>query len=311
MNDFQRYVAEEYVEQYRDGHMSRRSMLRHVGLIAGSAALAVGFLKELGVETTAEEILAAEPEPAPVSQRSAVTVAPDDPAIRAGWIVFPASDGAPIIGYLARPAALGAAPGIVVVHQNRGPNEHILDVARRFARDGFAALAVDLLSRSGGLGAIVDPAQVGALSTGGPPERNTADLMAGSAALVARSDVVPGGIGVTGYCFGGGLVWRLATTDPNVVAAVPYYGIAPPLDGVPNIRGPVLAIYAGNDERLNSTWPALRDALDSAGKSYEVMVYPDAMHAFHDDTGPAYKEDAARDAYARTVAWFRQYLPQA
>ena len=311
MNDFQRYVAEEYVEQYRDGQMSRRGMLRRIGLITGGAAMAVGFLKELGIEATAAEVLAAGPEAAPASQRSAITVAPDDPAIRAGWIVFRAEDGAPIIGYLARPSNPGANQGVLVIHENRGPNEHILDVTRRFARDGFTALAPDLLSRAGGVGSFNDPAQIGATLTAATPERNTADLSAGVAALVARDDVRPGGVGVTGYCFGGGMAWRLAVSDPNVVAAAPYYGIAPPLESVPNIRGPVLAIYAEEDERINASWPPLQAALDANGKTYQLAVYPGTRHAFHNDTGQNYNEGAARDAYQGTVAWFRQHLPQA
>jgi carboxymethylenebutenolidase len=311
LNDFQRYVAEEFVDDYRAGHLSRRGMLRRIGLITGGAAMAVGFLKELGIEATAEEVLAAGPEAAPTSQRSAVTISPDDPQIRAGWIVFRAEDGAPIIGYLARPSAAGANQGVLVVHENRGLNEHILDVTRRFARDGFTALAVDLLSRAGGTGGFNDPAQISATLSGAGPERNTGDLSAGVAALVARDDVRPGGVGVTGYCFGGGMAWRLATTDPNIVAAAPYYGIAPPLENVPNIRGPVLAIYAGNDERINASWPPLKDALDAAGKTYQLAVYPGTNHAFHSDTGQSYNEGAARDAYQGTVAWFRQYLPQA
>src|SRR5215212_7101785 len=108
VNDFQRYVAEEYVEQYQAGQMSRRGMLRRIGLITGGAALAVGFLKDLGIDATAAEVLAAGPEPAPPSQRSAVTVSPDDPSIRAGWTVFQADDGAAIMGYVAAPSAQGA-----------------------------------------------------------------------------------------------------------------------------------------------------------------------------------------------------------
>jgi carboxymethylenebutenolidase len=116
---------------------------------------------------------------------------------------------------------------------------------------------------------------------------------------------------VTGYCFGGGMAWRLATTDSNVIAAAPYYGIAPPLENVPNIRGPILAIYAENDARINASWPPLKEALDAAGKTYQLAVYPGVGHAFHNDTGQSYNEGAARDAYQGTVAWFRQYLPQA
>ena len=311
MNDFQRYVAEEYVEQYQGGQMSRRGMLRRIGLITGGAAMAVGFLKELGIEATADEVLAAGPDPAPLAQRSAITVSPEDPTIRAGWTVIRAEDGAAIIGYLARPSAPGANQGVLVIHENRGPTEHILDVTRRFARDGFTALAPDLLSRAGGVGAINDPAQIGATLTAATPERNTADLSAGVSALVARDDVRPGGVGVTGYCFGGGMAWRLAVSDPNVVAAAPYYGIAPPLESVPNIRGPVLAIYAENDERINASWPPLKEALDAAGKTYQLAVYPGVGHAFHNDAGQNYNEGAARDAYQGTVAWFRRYLPQA
>src|SRR5215208_2042218 len=153
LNEIQQYIAEEYVAHYKEGEISRRGMLRRIAYLSGSAALAVGFLKSAGIDTTADEVLAAGPDATPASQGNAVTVQPDDPAIRAGWIVYKAQDGEPLMGYLARPAGVGQQyPGILQVHENRGPTEHHQDVARRFAKAGFVPLLPDRVSRDGGNG---------------------------------------------------------------------------------------------------------------------------------------------------------------
>jgi carboxymethylenebutenolidase len=126
--------------------------------------------------------------------------------------------------------------------------------------------------------------------------------------LMAREDVRPGGVGVVGYCFGGGMAWRLATKDPNVLAAAPHYGSAPPLADVPNIKAKVLALYA-EDDNITRNFPSLEEVLRSAGVNYEAIVYPGTRHAFHNDTGQSYNAEAAKDAYARTVALFKATLP--
>jgi carboxymethylenebutenolidase len=312
LNYFQRYIAEEYVDHYKDGEMSRRSMLRRVMFLAGGAAMAVGFLKEMGVNVTAEEVLAAGPDTLPASQGNAVTVQPDDPAIRAGWIIYTADDGAPLIGYLARPADMSLKyPGIIQVHENRGPTDHHQDVARRFAKEGFVALLPDLLSRAGGLGAIADAAQVPALVSASP-ERNVGDLRAAVATLMARDEVRPGGVGAVGYCFGGGMVWRTVMADPNVIAGVPYYGPTPPapLDAASSIKAKILAFYASDDNFVNPRRGEMEDALKTYGVPYQFIEEPDTRHAFFNDTGQSYSPSAAADAWPKTLAFFRDSLPQ-
>lgn len=312
MNYFQRYIAEEYVEHYKGGEMSRRGMLRRVFFLAGGAAMAVGFLKELGVDATAEEVLAAGPDALPTSADNAVTIQPDDPAIRAGWIVYQADDGAPLIGYLARPADMGQKyPGVLHIHENRGPTDHHQDVARRFAKEGFVALLPDLLSRQGGLGAIADASQVPALVSASP-ERNVGDLRAAIATLMVRDEVRPGGVGAVGYCFGGGMVWRTMMADPNILAAVPYYGPTPPapLGSITSANAKVLAFYASNDNGVNSRRGEMEDELKTYGIPYQLIEEPNTMHAFFNDTGTSYSPEAAADAWPKTLAFFRDNLPQ-
>ena len=309
MNDLQQYIAAEYVEHYRDGEISRRGMLRRVAYLTGGAVLAVGFLKSVGIEVTADEVLAAGPDAAPASLGNAVTVQPDDPAIRAGWTIYQAEDGAPLIGYLARPAGVGQRyPGILQVHENRGPTEHHQDVARRLAKDGFVSLLPDLVSRAGGLGAIADAAQIPALGSQNT-ERNVSDLRAAVATLMAREEVRPGGIGSVGYCYGGGMVWRAAIADPNIVAAVPYYGPVPPVEGIPNLQARVLAFYASDDNFVNPGRPGLEDALKANGIQYQFVEEPNTKHAFFNDTGQNYNADAVADAWPKTLAFFRDTLP--
>jgi carboxymethylenebutenolidase len=310
VNDFQQYIAAEYVEHYKEGEISRRGMLRRVAYLTGGAALAVGFLKSLGIDTTAEEVLAAGPDATPASQGNAVTVQPDDPAIRAGWIVYQAADGAPLIGYLVRPAGVGQQyPGILQIHENRGPTEHHQDVARRFAKEGFVTLLPDLVSRDGGYGAIVDAAQIPALSSANT-DRNVSDLRVAVATLMARPEVRPGGVGAVGYCFGGGMVWRTIMAEPNIVAAVPYYGPTPQsLDGAANIKAKVLAFYGALDTNVNARMPEMEDALKSNGVPYQMVVEPNAAHAFFNDTGQNYNAEAAADAWPKTLAFFRDNLP--
>jgi len=310
LNEFQEYIAEEYVDHYKEGEISRRGMLRRVAYLTGGAVMAVGFLRGLGIDVTADEVLAAGPDATPASEGNALTVQPDDPAIRAGWIIYQGMDGAPLIGYLARPAGVGEQyPGVLHVHENRGPTEHHQDVARRFAKQGFVALLPDLVSRDGGYGAIVDAAQIPALGSANT-DRNVSDLRAAVATLMARPEVKPGGVGAVGYCFGGGMVWRTIMQEPNIVGAVPYYGPTPQdLSGAPNIRANVLAFYGGLDTRVTEGWPQMEDALKTAGVQYQAIVEPNAGHAFFNDTGQSYNAEAAADAWPRTLDFFRRNLP--
>jgi carboxymethylenebutenolidase len=180
-------------------------------------------------------------------------------------------------------------------------------VARRFAKAGYVALATDLLAREGGTPA-VDPDQVPALLSNAPSERHVADFAAGLQYLQTLDYVDGERIGMTGYCFGGGITWRCATALPELKAAVPFYGVAPDLKQVPNIRAAVFGVYAELDNRVNAGKDALEQALKDAGITYQMKVYPGVNHAFHNDTGQRYVEAQATQAWLDTLAWFEQYL---
>ncbi|HEY6102541.1 MAG TPA: dienelactone hydrolase family protein [bacterium] len=310
MSDLQRYILEEWAEEFEEGHLNRREFLRRTVLMAGGAALAVPILRSLGVTASLEEVSAASAGPAPrVAQASGVTVRPTDPALQSAGMVSFASGAVAVQGYLSRPKGEGAFPAVVVIHENRGLLEHFKDVTRRLAKLGYAALAVDLASGDGGTDKYAsDLAQVTAILGRTPPERMVEFLNASVRYLQGQAYVRRDRIGVTGYCFGGGMTWRLATANADLRAAAPYYGANPPLEDVPKIKAAVLAIYGGLDERINAGIPAVRAAMQKANVTHEIVVYPGAGHAFFNDTGGNYDATSARAAWDRTVAWFEKYL---
>jgi len=253
----------------------------------------------------AAEPTASQLEPVPGAQ-SPFSVPVGDPAVSSSRVTFP-SQGDEIMAYLAGPAAEGVYPAILVCHENRGLNPHIEDVARRFAREGYVALAIDLLSREGGTAAH-DRDEVPALLSGAPAERHVGDFAAGLAYLQEQPDVAGERIGMTGYCFGGGITWRCAVALQELKAAVPFYGPAPDLEQVPNIQAAVFGVYAELDERINAGKDALEQALIEAGITYQMKVYPGVNHAFHNDTGQRYVEEQATQAWQDTLAWFAEYV---
>lgn len=212
------------------------------------------------------------------------------------------------MAYLAKPTA-GTAPfaGVLVCHENRGLTDHIKDVTRRLAKAGYVGLAVDLLSEQGGTDK-VDAAQVPGVLGNTAPEQFIAYFQAGLAYLESLSNVRKGSIGMTGFCFGGGITWRVITKTPQIKAAVPYYGPNPPLEDVPGIQAAVLAFYGGNDTRINAGIPAIEDAMKKNNKVFEKMIYDGAAHAFNNDTGANFNSTAALDAWAKALAWFKKYL---
>jgi carboxymethylenebutenolidase len=233
----------------------------------------------------------------------------NDPSIAAEMVDLKSPDPAVRLrGYLASPGRMGpAAPGgVLVIHENRGLTDHINDVVRRVAKAGYIGLGVDLLSRNGGSEAIPDESQRTGILGQMPADQILADLSAGLDDLKGRAD--PNRLAVIGFCFGGGYTWRMATQRPDLRAAVPFYGPAPPLADVPNIKAAVLGIYGGNDTRINSSIPALEEALKQAGVTYEIKIYDGADHAFHNDTGARYNPSAATDAWERTLAWLQTHL---
>jgi carboxymethylenebutenolidase len=214
------------------------------------------------------------------------------------------------MGYVARPSNEAAAPVILVCHENRGLTPHLQDVTRRFAKAGYVGLAVDLLSRQGGSAAVGQENVPGALGNM-PPDQFVEDFKSGWRYLQGQPFADSARVGMTGFCFGGGVTWRVATQMPELLAAVPFYGPHPPVEDVPNIQAAVLAIYGELDSRINSGIPAIEQAMAENNKIYEKMIYQGADHAFHNDTGPRYHPEAAKDAWERTLAWFEQYVRNA
>ena len=307
-------LTEQLLRNYQRGRLARREALRRIAGIVGSLLIAENLLAGCvplpAAAPAADQAtpLAATAEPTnPPAEATAATVAPSDPAITEGPVEYP-GQGATILAYLARPAGAGPSPGVLVCHENRGLTEHIMDVARRLAKEGYVALAVDLLSREGGMDKITDPAGIPGLLSSIPPEQLVQDFRDGLRYLQEKPEVRRDRIGMTGFCFGGGVTWRCATQIPELGAAVPFYGPNPPLEDVPKIHAPVLGIYGEDDQRINSGIPALEEAMKQHGKVFEKKIYPNAGHAFFNDTGTRYNPEAASDAWARMLAWFGKYL---
>lgn len=297
MNDLQRYLVEEAVEDYEEGRLTRRGALRAITGVAG-AALATRLLdaRAQGAKTAASK---APPSTPP-------QVLPNDPDIVAGIAEFP-GEGARLDGYLARPAQPGYFPIVLVCHENRGLTRHIEDVTRRIAKAGYLGLAVDLLSREGGTEKHDFDAIPGILGKA-PPARHVQDFKSGLA--FARTQPAARGdrAGMVGFCFGGAVTWRVAAGMPDLRAAVPFYGVPMPEADVPGIGAAVLAIYAGRDERINQNIPAIEAAMERHGKIFRKIVYPNVDHAFHNDSGARYSAQAAKAAWSETLAWFGKYL---
>lgn len=237
-----------------------------------------------------------------------VTVSESDPAIDAGNVDLPGQAGM-LKGYRATPRGGAKAPGILVIHENRGLTEHIKDMTRRYAKAGYLAVAVDLVSRQGGTDKYPDASQV----TGILGQANKADLlqdlMSGVTYLKSLPMFAGPKAGAVGYCFGGGLTWALATQSPDLAAAIPYYGPPPqPIEDVRKITAAVLAFYGETDQRITSNEPAIEAAMKQYGKTFEFKIYPGAGHAFNNDTGQSYNAAAAKDAYQRSLDWFAKYL---
>ena len=230
-----------------------------------------------------------------------------DPAIVPVYITYPSPEGnGDVRAYLVTPAgATTKLPAVVVVHENRGLNPYIEDVARRLGKAGFIALAPDGLSSVGGypgndekgkeLQSTVDPAKL------------LNDFLAAVDYLQA-SETTTGKVGIVGFCYGGGVSNNAAVANPKLAAAVPFYGRQPPADKVANIQAPLLLHYAEKDDGVNKGWPDYEAALKANGKTYEVFIYPGTQHGFHNDSTPRYDEAAAELAWQRTIDWFNKYL---
>ncbi len=327
MTDFKRYLLDEFVEDYEQGLLTRRTALKLIAGITGSLTLASSILAACtppeqpgttaaptsprAIQPTSavvESTATTAPEPtATASAASVASVASGD--IVANDVQFQ-GEGATLLGYLTRPASDGKVPVVLVCHENRGLTDHIKDVTRRFARVGYVALAVDLLSRQGGTAAN-DSTSIPGLLGNMPQDQFVSDFTSGWHYLQSQPYAQGDRVGMVGFCFGGGVTWRVAIGLPELRAAVPFYGPPPSPDEVSKINAAVLAIYGERDQRITSSAATMEAAMKQNNKIFEKVIYPNANHAFFNDTGPSYNADAARDAWARTLAWFDKYLKSA
>ena len=306
----QHYLVAEFVDNYQDGVMSRRDMLERVYLIAGSAAAAAATLLALGVKPAFADPLAdaAFAPPQQTGPMSPLSVAANDPAIIAGPITFRSGTDT-IMGYWARPNAAGRYPGVLICHENAGTSEHFQDVTRRYAKAGYVGLHLDLLSRRGGTDAVPANERGMALTGPGNMAQWVADFRAAAAFLRTQPFVIADRIGMTGYCFGGGVTYATIAADPTIRAAAPYYGPVMDPAGLRNTRAAVLGVYAENDNNVNNSIPGVRDALAASGVPNRINVYPGAGHAFFNDTrATSYNEAASLAAWRDTLEWFGTYL---
>ena len=231
----------------------------------------------------------------------------NDESILPEYITYPSPEGhGAVRGYLVRPAGVeGPLPAVVVVHENRGLNPYIEDVARRLGKAGFMALAPDGLTSVGGYPG--NDAEGRALQAGVDPEKLMNDFFAAVAFMMAHEGST-GAVGITGFCYGGGVANAAAVAYPELKAAVPYYGRQPDAADVPRIEAALLIHYAGLDARVNEGWPAYEAALDAAGTEYEAHIYEGVNHGFHNDSTPRYDAAAADLSWERTLAHFRRHL---
>ena len=280
----------ELYDFYVHGRLSRREFLDRASAFTLCSMSAVAMLKALMPDYS-----------------MARQVPFTDPDILAEYVSYPSPGGhGTVSGYLVRPAgAQGKAPGIVVVHENRGLNPYIEDIARRMAKAGFVALAPDGLSSLGGYPGNDDRGRE--LQATVDPLKLLNDFFAAIEWLLAH-EATTERIGITGFCYGGGVANAAAVVYPQLGAAVSFCGRqAAPAD-VARIQAPLLLHFAEHDERINKSWPACEAALQAAGKTYQAHFYPGTRHAFYNDSTPRYDEHAGQLAWQRTIDWFRHYL---
>lgn len=296
MKDLQRYLAEEVAEDLADGIITRREAMRRLGLMGVTGAAAAGLLTTFATGPAAAAESASSAGQAGGRTRSETTWAP----VARESITF-AGPRVPLMAAWA--AAEEPRGGVLVIHENRGLNEHIRTVAGRFAASGYSALALDLLSEEGGTGSFPGEAEVAAALARIPPERHVADMKASLTELERR--VRGEKLYAIGFCFGGAMVWRLLTSDePRLAAAAPFYGPFPEGGSFEGSHAAVLGVYGGLDSRVNATRPAAKAALDATREKYELLKFTEADHAFFNDTGARFNPHAAAEAWRRALNWF-------
>src|SRR5262245_51877935 len=274
-------------DAYVHGALDRRGFLDKAAKYAVGGVTAAMLLEQLSPKFAEAQV-----------------IKPDDGRIKAEHIEYASPHGSgKMRGYFVRPAkAAGKLPGILVVHENRGLNPHIEDIARRLALDNFVAFAPDALFPMGGYPGDEDKARE--LFPKLDQTKTRADFVAAAGWLKARPETT-GKFGAVGFCYGGGVVNYLATQLPDLAAGVPFYGSSPTTADVAKIKAPMLIQSAAVDERINASWPEYETALKAAGVKFERHLYPNTQHGFNNDTTPRYDEAAAKQAWGRTVVWFK------
>jgi len=275
-------------EDYRKGLTNRRQFVRKLAVVAGSSAAAMAMLPILD------------------EMSPGASAVQSDPDLISEFIKYPGETG-DIKAFLARPKAGKKFPAVLIIHENRGLQPHIQDVTRRMAKEGFLALAPDALSPLGGT---PENDQDKAVSMIGQldKEKTIKNFVAAVKYLKTQPNST-GKVGCTGFCWGGGMTNQVAVNCPDLDAAVPYYGMQPTADQVPSIKAPIMAHYAGEDARINQGIPAFEEALKKNNKKYQIFMYEGAQHAFNNDSNPErYNEKAAKLAWSRTIAFFKEKL---
>ena len=274
----------DLLRDFREGRIPRREFLRKMSVITGSAAAVL--VMHPGGEARAD-----------ITDKN-------DPCLDTRSITYPTPNGE-MMAYVARPKGEYPLPAVIVIHENRGLNDHIKDVTRRMALEGFLALAPDGNTPTGGTPDDPDKArdQLAAVDS----ELQAVNFTAAAAYLKTHPQST-GKVGCTGFCWGGAMTNQVAVRAPELDAAVPYYGRQPAVEDVPKIKADLMCHYAGEDERINAGIPAFEEALKKAGIEYQMFIYEGAAHAFNNDTSERYHEEAAKLAWKRTVAFFNEKL---
>src|SRR5262245_22667145 len=274
-------------DEYCHGHIDRREFLARAALVTGGLAMAQALMPRYAL---------------------AQTISFTDPRIQARYVSYPSPGGTSgtMRGYLVQPNSPGPFGAVLVIHENRGLNPYIEDVARRAATDGFLALAPDGLWPVGGYPGNDDDGRT--LQAGLDQGKLRADMVNSARYLKAHA-LSTGKLGVTGFCWGGSTTNFLAVTlGADMNAGVPFYGAAAETARVPDIKAPLMIHYAETDERINALWPAFETALKAASLTYTMYTYPGTQHGFHNNSTPRYQEAAAKLAWERTIAFFRANL---
>jgi len=274
-------------DDYRKGLTNRREFIRKLAIIAGSTTAALALL--------------------PVLEENSLkaSVIQDDTDLVTEMIKYPGATGE-MNAFLARPKKGKKFPAVIVIHENRGLVPHIKDVTRRMAKEGFLAIAPDALTPVGGTPE--DVSNVGELFKQLKPEETTKNFVA-AVKYLKTNPLSTGKVGCTGFCWGGAMTNQVAVNAPDLDAAVPYYGRQPEVQDVAKIKAPVMAHYAGNDERINAGIAAFEEELKKNKKEYQIFIYEGAAHAFNNDSNPErYNEQAAKLAWGRTIGFFKEKL---